>query len=156
MADNYIGNRMDDYIAGKLKKASPRRLTPSGKRPGTLDLPVDSAATVWIPQGALLPAGRRLIELLTNSGVHVSYRAERGKTGAEPAIRSGARHYPPDVPAPETPEMTVSLTEGAITADGGRISIDYTDADALAAAAIAAAMLTEPGRQVHNAKFSFS
>lgn len=150
MADNYLGNRMDDYLAGRLNTVRPRKLTPSGKRPGTLDLPVETGATVWIADGALLDSGRRLIEHLVNAGLRVSYRAESGKTGAEPAVRFGARHYPPSAPSPEA-QMTVSLTECEITIDSGRVRITYSDAPDRAAA-LAAAFLTEAGRHASAAR----
>ena len=150
MADNYIGNRMDDYLAGRLKTAAPRRRTPSGRRPGTLELGVDSGAMVWIPAGALLPAGRKLIELLVNTGLRVSYRAESGKTGAEPAVKFGARHYPPSAVAPDA-QMTVSLSDSAIVIDSDRVTISYTAETAENAAAIAASFLTETGRKVTRA-----
>lgn len=150
MADNYIGNRMDDYLAGRLKTAVPRRRTPSGRRPGTLELGVDPGAMVWIPEGALLPAGRKLIELLANSGLRVSYRAESGKAGAEPAVKFGARHYPPSAPAPEG-QMSVCLSDSAITIDSDRISISYSPESADSAAAVAASFLTEAGRRVSRA-----
>lgn len=151
MADNYIGNRMDDYLAGRLKTAMPRRRTPSGRRPGTLELRVEPGAMVWIPEGALLPAGRKLIELLVNTGLRVSYRAESGKIGAEPAVKFGARHYPPSAPAPTDGLMTVCLTDSTITIDTDRVSISYTPGNAESAAAMAASFMTDAGRRVSRA-----
>lgn len=150
MADNYIGNRMDDYLAGRLTVAMPRRRTPSGRRPGTLELGVEIGAMVWIPEGALFPAGRKLINLLANTGLRVSYRAESGKNGAEPAIKFGARHYPPSAPAPDG-QMTVSLSDTTITIDSGRVNISYSADNAERAAEIAASFLTETGRKVAHA-----
>ena len=150
MADNYIGNRMDDYLAGRLTVAMPRRRTPSGRRPGTLELGVEIGAMVWIPEGALLPAGRKLINLLANTGLRVSYRAESGKNGAEPAIKFGARHYPPSAPAPDG-QMTVILSDTTITIDSGRVNISYSADNAERAAEIAASFLTKTGRKVAHA-----
>ncbi len=153
MADNYIGNRMDDYLAGRLKTAAPRRLTPSGRRPGTLELEVEVGAMVWISEGALLPAGRKLIELLANTGLRVSYRAESGKVGAEPAVKFGARHYPPSAPAPEA-QMTVSLSDTEISIDYARVTVSYSPENAEYAAAIAASFLTGAGRTVTRASIT--
>lgn len=150
MADNYIGNRMDDYLAGRLKTKTPRRLTPSGHTPGTLELAVNAGAQVWIEEGALTSSGCRLIELLANAGLKVCYRAESGKTGAEPAVKFGARHYPPSAVAPDAP-MTVRLTETEISIDSGRVTIAYQPESAGSAAAIAASFLTDAGRRVSRA-----
>lgn len=153
MADNYIGNRMEDYLAGKL--ASPRRkkLTPSGRRPGTLELDVDPASSVWIGEGALLPAGLRLIEQLKNAGISVCYRAESGKSGSEPAIRFGARHFPPEVPGPEA-DRTVNVTSSQIEIDCGRALIRYQSESSAEAADMAAALLSRPGCSVLSANIT--
>ncbi len=121
MADNFLGNRMDDYLAGRLNRpAAPRRLTPSGAKPGMLALPLNPRLRVWIADGALSPAGIALIRLLTSTGVHVYYRAEAGKRGAEPAIKFGARHFPPEVPDPEA-DATFSISPSQITLNSAAI-----------------------------------
>lgn len=141
MADNYIGNRMDDYLAGKLSRPAVRRLTPSGTKPGMLAIPVDQKRTIWISEGALLPAGIALISLLTSAGVKTFYRAEGGKTGAEPAIRFGARHYPPTVDAPQA-DVTIAISTAKILIDSGRAMITFPEARAEDAARIAASLLS--------------
>lgn len=147
MADNYIGNRMDDYLAGKLSAPRQRKLTPSGHRPGTLQLAIDPAETVWISEGALLPAGMRLIEQLRNAGVPVCYRAESGKAGSKAAIRFGARHFPPEVAAP-TADTEVRITSGRIKIDGNRAEINFAETLAPAAADMAASLLSKSGKKV--------
>lgn len=151
MADNYIGNRMDDYLSGRLSQSRPRKLTPSGRKPGTMELKVEPEATVWISEGALTIPGMRLIELIANSGQRVFYRAPGGKSGSEPAIRFGARHYPPEVDAPEA-EMTVAVTPEEVIIDSGRVIISFPESHGEEAAAIAAAFLTEPGRKAKTAR----
>ena len=153
MADNYIGNRMDDYLAGKL--ASPRRtrLTPSGRRPGKLELEANLSATVWICEGALLPAGLRLIEQLKNAGISVSYRAQGSKEGAAPAIKFGARHFPPEATAPDA-DHSVSITVARIEIDGGRSLIEFREETARDAADMAAALLSRPGSSILSARIT--
>lgn len=152
MADNYLGNLMDDYRAGRLKRSAPRRLTPSGAKPGALPLAVDAGERIWIAAGAMLPAGLRLIELLVNSGLKVSYRGLPSET--EPAIRLGARHYPPTVAEPQS-GAAVTLTEDTITIDSGRAVITYPAGAEEQAATMAAALLSSAGRKVASARISF-
>lgn len=141
MADNYLGNRMDDYRAGKLSKSAPRRLTPSGAKPGTLSLPVNPNQTVWIAEGALTEAGTALIQTLTGAGVKTCYRAEAGKAGAEPAIRFGARHYPPTATSPRA-DINITIDRGKIMIDSSRAIITFQESRSREAAKIAAALLS--------------
>lgn len=141
MADNYIGNRMDDYLAGKLSRPATRRLTPSGAKPGTLVLAINTKQTVWISEGALLAPGIALISTLTSAGVKTLYRADEGKEGAEPAIKFGARHYPPYAAAP-TADVTISITDGQISIDQGRATITFPPERATEAAHMASALLS--------------
>ncbi|MDE6536191.1 MAG: hypothetical protein K2K82_09330 [Muribaculaceae bacterium] len=141
MADNYLGNRMDDYRAGKLTRPAPRRLTPSGVKPGTLFLTVDPKRSVWIAEGALLPAGTALIRTLTSAGIKTYYRADSGKAGSEPAIKFGARHYPPAADAPQA-DVNIAVTPEEILIDSGRARITFPEDRADDAAQMAAALLS--------------
>lgn len=102
MADNYIGNRMDDYRAGRLRQESgrSRRLSPTGNHLGQLNLGIRVGLRVWLPQNALSEAGLALMRELRGAAVAVSYRAEASRRGAEPAMSLGARHYPDGAAAP--------------------------------------------------------
>ncbi len=118
MADNYIGNRMDDYRAGRLQAASkPRRLSPSGLPLGQLSLAVDPALRVWLPQGALTAAGEVLMRTLRAAAIPVSYRAAASRQGAALAMELGARHYPDGTPAP-TDHQEILLTDGQFLLPG--------------------------------------
>lgn len=150
MADNYLGNKMDDYRAGRLRSGAPRRVTPSGRKPGALSLPVRLDFPLWIPQGALLPAGLSLIEDLVNAGLKVAYRAERSAEGAAPALRLGARHYPPEADAPAA-DSVAEIADDSIIIDSGRVRIDFSPADARSAAALAATFLSLDGLKVTSA-----
>ena len=155
MADNYIGNRMDDYRAGKLSAPRRPKLTPSGRRPGSLELACAPAAGVWVGEGALLPAGVALIARLRNAGLSVCYRAESGKSGAAPAIRFGARHFPPEVAAPEA-SAEVAVSPSRIEIDAGRAIIEYAAERAAEAADMAAALLSDSGRKVASATLTLT
>lgn len=141
MADNYLGNRMDDYLAGKLTRPAPRHLTPSGAKPGTLVLNVDPKRSVWIAEGALLHAGIALIRTLTSAGIKTYYRADSGKAGSEPAIKFGAKHYPPAADPPQA-DVNIAVTPGEILIDSGRARITFPEEQADKAAQMAVALLS--------------
>lgn len=144
MADNYIGNRMDDYRAGRLAAGAPRRVTHTGSRPGSLSLPVNPDHLVWIEDGALLPAGRRLVELLTAAGLHVAFRAPAGREGALLAQQFGARHFPDGVTAPPAQFVTI-VSNVDITLDAGRVRVGFSPGAELSAARLAASFCSIAG-----------
>ncbi len=150
MADNYLGNKMDDYRSGRLNQRPARKVTPGGHRPGSLRMAINPSLTVWIGEGSLLEAGQHLIRLLAESGVRVCYRAESGKVGSEPAIRFGAKHYPPTAEAPKA-DAEVNISEERIALDGDRGLIAYGPERAEAAAQLAATLLTDSGRSLTRA-----
>ena len=148
MADNYLGNRMDDYAAGRLKQSRRPKLTPTGRRPGELALALPKDGRVWIAAGAMTEAGRQLMSTLRNSGLHVAFAAPQCAEAQQLAQQLGVQHFPPVVPAPEA-EAIAEIGDTAISLDSGRVTVSFPPDRAQEAASLAAAFCTLPGLQAH-------
>ena len=95
MADNYLGQRMEDYRSGKLNAPRARKLTPSGQRPGHLMVKFPPI-NVFVDDRLLSSVGQAVIRVLVNSGCHVEFAAEGADADAAQtfAQQSGARFLP--------------------------------------------------------------
>lgn len=144
MADNYLGNKMDDYLSGRLRASAP---SPHVKKNG-LNVSVSPVRSVWMPVGAWTPAGEAVVAAMCGAGMEVAYSHERSRQGARLAERYGARHVPDDVDAPDFGHK-VEVWSDTITIDSGRVEIAYDGDDpdqVQRAATIAAFFVTPVGR----------
>lgn len=95
MADDYIGKKMDDYRRGTLRPTPPRRLTPSGGRPGTLSVKFPPRR-VFVTGGAH-GIGRAVVAALTAAGCRVAFCDCDSRAGALTAQHTGSQFHPLDV-----------------------------------------------------------
>lgn len=142
MADNYLGNKMDDYRSGRLR---PSAASSSRRKPKGLNVPIAAERTIWIRRGAWLPAGEAVVAAMCRAGMSVAYSHERSREGARLAETYGARHVPEDVDAPGHGHF-VDIAFESIIIDGIRVSIcfDPDDPDQIERAATTATFFVTP------------
>ena len=101
MADNYLENKMIDYInSGRQgKSASRRRVSPSGAKPGELVVKFPSRR-VFVTGGAH-GIGAAVVRAFANAGCRVAFCDIDNKGGTEFAQSCGARFYHADVSRPD-------------------------------------------------------
>lgn len=99
MADNYLENKMIDYInAGRSAKPSRRKLSPSGQKAGEVVVKFPSRR-VFVTGGAH-GIGAAVVRAFANAGCQVAFCDIDAKAGTELAQQSGTRFYPVDVTQP--------------------------------------------------------
>ncbi|MDE7119028.1 MAG: hypothetical protein K2O10_00285 [Muribaculaceae bacterium] len=87
MADNYLERKMEAHRAGKTTQA-PRRLTPAGRRPGVVELPMPRLNVL------VTSADTPLITEFVNAGCRVAFCGDDMSAGRKTAEKLGARFYP--------------------------------------------------------------
>lgn len=90
MADNYLENKMEEHRRGT--SAAPRRLSPTGQRPGMLTVKFPRRNVLVIDNTAYLSA--TAIKTLASAGCQVSFCGTERRAGTMLAQSSASRFYP--------------------------------------------------------------
>jgi hypothetical protein len=158
MADNYIGQRMEDYRSGKLSAPRARKFTPSGQRPGHLEVKFPQI-NVFVSSCRLSAIGQAVIRVLVNSGCHVEFAAANVDAAAAQAFaqQSGARFLPGNGDcrvATADVELSVDEERGVIDIATSQVQLTWLAGDAdlepEQIAAAAAFLCTPTGRQIRH------
>lgn len=94
MADNYLEKKMEEHLKGGAQHR-PKRLSPSGNRPGklTVDFP---SRRVYVTGGAA-GIGASIVKAFCDAGCKVAFCDIDAKTGTATAQRCGAQFHPLDL-----------------------------------------------------------
>jgi len=94
MADDYLGKKMEDYRSGANLRRNVR-LTPSGRRPGTLYVKFPPRRA--FVTGGASGIGREIVRSLADSGCRVAFCDVDSAAGTATAQATGSRFIPVDV-----------------------------------------------------------
>lgn len=117
MADNYLERKMEEHRA-HAASSRPRRLSPSGTRPGYLTVKYPPRR-VFVTGGAS-GIGRAIVAAFRNAGCRVAFCDVDRKAGAATAQATGAQFHPSDV-----------TDADALTATVNRLLSDWGDIDVI-------------------------
>lgn len=117
MADDYIGRKMEDYLASRQRKVASHRPV-YGVRPGTISVPY-TPQRIFITSGTS-PHSRAIIEALRHADCRVAFCDTDTRAGTAIAQQTGSRFYPLD-----------NDSDAALAECMQRVLADFTTVDIL-------------------------